>query len=168
MTDNCNIEQKQIYLRAYQDLSQLENDLKHLEEKTSHFQVSVLGSVAQFYGDKNIEISKDTNMIKAYWEDLLGERVNFGSFYNPESGSVFIAGALVTTFLHKINGKCLATLSSGPYGIFRGMGGSEAQATTYLKQLNSGQYLLILRGFEDKTQELDELLNNPIEYAKFK
>lgn len=162
MADNCNIEQKQIYFRAYQDLFQLENDLKHLEAKASHFQISVLGSVDQFYSDKNIEISKDTHMIKTYWKDLLEKTVNFGSFYNPESGSVFIVGALVTTFLHKINGKYLATLSSGPYGIFRGIGGSEVQATTYLKQLNSGQYLLILRGFEEKTQDLDGVINNPI------
>jgi hypothetical protein len=65
----------------------------------------------------------------------------------------------VTTFLHKINGKSLATLSSGPYGIFRGMGVTETQATNYLKLLNCGHYILIFRGYEDEMRSLETLIN---------
>lgn len=74
-------------------------------------QVSVLGKKDQFYFDKNMPISKDTDTIKRYWKDLLGTTVNFGSFYNIQIGTIFIVGFLVSTFLHKINGKSLATLS---------------------------------------------------------
>jgi len=155
--------QKQIYLKAYKNLTQLENALKKLkEEKASHFQVSILGKVSQFYNDKAIESSKDNDIIKSYWQNLLGKTVKFGSFYNSESRNVFITGALATTFLHKINGKSLATLSSGSYGIFRGIGVSEAQTTLYLKLLNSGNYLLILRGYDNEIPSLDTLPNKPI------
>lgn len=163
-SDNYNTRQKQIYFKAFQELPHLESALEQIKEKnTSEFQVTILGKVTQFYSDKDIEIPKNTSFIKAYWKDLLGKTVNFGQFYNPESGSIFIVGPLVSTFLQKINGKSLATLSSGPYGIFRGIGVTETQATTYLKLLDSGHYLLILRGFEDEIQKLDMILNRPIE-----
>ncbi len=153
-SSNYNIKQKQIYFNVYQDLSQLGNALKHLEEQRySQVQVTILGKSEQFYFDKNMPISKDTDTIKTYWKDLLGNTINFGTFYNSQTGAIFIVGSLVSTFLHKINGKYLVTLSSGPYGILRGIGASETQTTHYLKLLNSGDYLLILRGFEDKLQE---------------
>nr|WP_321230202.1 hypothetical protein [uncultured Psychroserpens sp.] len=144
-----NIKQKQIYFKAFPELSKLENALKQLKEQnTSLFQVSILGKISQFPNDKDIESFKDIAIIKSYWKNILGRTVNFGTFYNPESGFIFIVGPLVTTFLHKINGKSLATLSSGTYGIFRGIGVSDTQATTYLKLLSSGSYLLIFRGIK--------------------
>lgn len=54
-----------------------------------------------------------------------------------------------------MNGKSLATLSSGYFGVFREIGASETQARHLLKLLNSGDYLIIVRGFEDKLQDLD-------------
>lgn len=154
-SNNYNKKQKKFYFKAYEDLSQLENALNYLiEAGNSPFQVSILGKSALFYYDKDIETSKDATFIKAYWKDVLGKFVNFGNFYNPESGSVFIVGYLVPTFLHKINGKSLATLSSGPYGIFRGIGVSETQASNYLKLLNTGNYLLILRGNKNEVNFL--------------
>lgn len=146
ITGNYNKLEKQIHFKAYQELSKLENALEQLkEENVSTFQVSIMGKLTQFCNDKDIVFAKDTAIINSYWKGLLGKTVNFGTFYNPESGSVFIAGSLVTIFLHKINGKSLAALSSGTYGIFRGMGSSEALSAMNLKLLNSGSYLLILR-----------------------
>lgn len=159
-TGNYIPKQKQVYFKAYKEPSKLESALKYLkEENKSFFQISILGKVAQFSSDKGIEISNDSTITKAYWKDQLGKSVNFGTFYNTESGFVFIVGALVSIFLHQINGKPLATLSSGTYGIFRGIGASETQATTYLKLLNSGNYLLILRGADNEINALDRLYN---------
>lgn len=160
MSSTHSTKQKQVCFKAYKELEQLENALKHLkEENTPQIQVSVLGKVSQFHSDKDIESSQDETIIKLYWKDLSGKSVNFGIFYNPESGSVFIVGSLAAIFLHKINGKSLATLSSGPYGIFRGIGVTETKATNYLKLLNCGHYLLILRGNEDKIRSLETLIN---------
>lgn len=146
-TSNHNVMQKQTYFRAYPELSKLESALRNLKkENASVIQISILVKVTQFFDDKDIEYSKDTAIINSYWEDLFGKTVNFGTFCNQECGSVFIVGSLITIFLHKINGKSLAALSSGTYGIFRGIGGSEEQSTINLKSLNSGSYLLILRG----------------------
>jgi hypothetical protein len=159
-SEDYNRKQKQTYFKAYKNLLQLENALKRLklkEENASRFRVSFLGKASQFYSDKNLENSKEST-IKAYWKDLFGKTIEFGTFFNPQIGSVFIVGALVSAFLHKINGKSLATLSSGAYGIFRGIGASETEASDYLKLLNSGSYLLIVRGFENDLQDLDTKL----------
>lgn len=156
----ANYNTKQIYFKAYQHLSQLENALKYLNSEDScNFQISILGRTSQFYQDKDIEVAKDITLIKEHWKNLLGNSVNFGSFYNPQIGTVFIVGNLVSTFLHQINGKPLATLSSGSYGIFRGIGASEIEATNYIKLLNTGDFLLVFRGFEEELHNLDTLLN---------
>jgi hypothetical protein len=160
MSSTHSTKQKQVYFKAYKELEQLEKALKYLkEENTAQIQVSVLGKVSQFHSDRDIESFQDTTIMKSYWKDLSGKSVNFGIFYNPESGSVFIVGSLATIFLHKINRKSLATLSSGPYGIFRGIGVTETKATNYLKLLNCGHYLLILRGNEDKIRSLETFIN---------
>jgi hypothetical protein len=154
------IKQKQIYFKAYKHLSQLENALKQIkEEDTSNLQISILVKVDAFYLDTDNELPKDIKTIKRYWKKLLNQSINFGNFHNSETGNILIIGALAPVFLHKVNGKPLANLSSGPYGIFRGMGINETQATTYLKLLNSGNYLLILRGFDNELYNLENVLD---------
>lgn len=154
MPTNQNTKRKQVYLNSFKSLSQLESAVKRLKKDyTDDFQISILGKVAQFCNDKNIVVLKDISVLKTYWKDLMGTQ-KFGDFYSPEIGYVFIVGPLVSTFLHKINGKPLAALSSGSYGIFRGIGLSETQAASHMELLNTGHYLLILRGFEATIQEL--------------
>lgn len=159
-TENYNTKQKQVYFKAYKHLFLLENALKYIKEEDANFQISILGKVVHFYLDKDMEVSNNIDIIKKFWKDLLGKTINFGSFYNPEIGNVFIAGSLAPTFLHIINDKPLAALTSGPYGIFRGIGADETQAAAYLKLLNSGNYLLIFRGFKDELHNLDNMLRN--------
>ena len=149
---------KQIYFKVFKHLSQLENALKFIkEEATSNLQISILVKVDQFYLDTENELPKDTKAVKRHWKKILGEKMGFGGFHNPETGNIFIIGDLVSVFLHKVNGKPLANLSSGPYGVFRGMGVDEAQATAYLKLLNSGNYLLILRGSKNELHNLENI-----------
>src|SRR5690606_42050062 len=103
-SDNYNTRQRQVYFKAFQELPQLENVLEQIKEKNaSEFQMTILGKVIQFYSDKDMEIPENTSYIKAYWKDLLGKTVNFGQFYNPESGFIFIVVPLVSTFLQKLN-----------------------------------------------------------------
>ncbi|MDG1729470.1 MAG: hypothetical protein P8K68_07710 [Algibacter sp.] len=115
---NYNTEQKQIYFKAFQKLSQLEIAINHAKETdVSTTQISILGKVSQYYIDKEKELTEGIDVIKIYWEKIWGSKVRFGKFNNPEIGNIFIVGSLTSTFLHQVNGKSLATLSSGPYGI---------------------------------------------------
>lgn len=158
-TVSYNRNQKQIYFKAYTHLSLLENALRNIkEEDIKNFQISILGKVAQFHLDKNNEVPKDTDSLKLYWEKIYGNTTNFGSFNNPEIGNIFIVGALTSNFLYEVDGKALGMLSSGPYGILRGIGATESQAAAHLKVLNNGTYLLIFRGTETDLENYKRIL----------
>ena len=159
--ETYNTNQKQIYFKAYEHLNLLENDINLIKETVSNdLQISILGQISQFYIDKKIEISEDTDRVKLYWEKTLENEINFGEFYNPEIGNIYVLGNLAPTFLQNINNKTLGMLSAGPYGILRGIGASELQANAYLKQLKNGSYLLILRGLKDNLENLKEILED--------
>lgn len=160
-----NTDYKQIYFKAYQNLSQLEIALNRIEkEDTSKIQMSVLGKVSQYYLDKERDIPSGIDVIKIYWKKLWGNNPKFGRFYNPDIGNVFVVGGLASTFLHKVDGKSLATLSSGPYGILRGMGVNENLALSYLKILESGKYLLILRAYEVDFWDIEYILEDKLKH----
>ncbi len=150
---------KQIYFKAYEDLSLLETTLKFIKEQhQTDLQISILGKMAQFYRDKDISLLKEVDTIKIYWGEMLDNATAFGSVYNPEIGNLFIAGALTPTFLNKVDGKTLGMLSVGPHGILRGIGATEIQATECLNLLKNGNYLLILRGPEDQLENFKKIL----------
>ncbi len=157
--EKYNPQQKQIYFKAYDHLSLLEDALKNIKEQVStDFQISILGQVVQFYQDRGIEVLKDTDAIELYWKKTLDNTFAFGSLYNLEIGEVFIVGALASTFLYEVDGKTLGMLSVGPYGILRGMGASENQVVTHLKLLKEGSYLLIMRGIETELESYKRIL----------
>lgn len=150
-----NIIQKQIHFKPYQHLWQLEKRLlSFTSNKELHIEISILGKVIQYEKDQALNNPNGTNIIKPYWKTLLGDSISFGSFYNPEIGNVFIVGALAPTFLYKVNGKPLAMLSSGPYGIFRGLGLGEIDSSMYLKMLINGSYLLIIRASKNEIERI--------------
>ena len=154
---------KQIYFKAYEHLFQLEDDLKLIRDQNPiDSKISVLGKAAQFYIDKNIEVSKDTNAIKTYWKKVLGDTTDFGSFINPDLGHVFITGVLAPTFLYELDGKTLGMLSAGPYGILRGIGASEIEVTTHLKKLYNNNYLLIFRGSGNTLKNYKKILETKV------
>lgn len=150
---------KKIYFKGYEHLSILENTLEYIKEKSpTGLEISILGKMAQFYRDKEIVISQEVDTIRIYWEKTLNNINEFGSIYNPEIGNIFIAGSLTSTFLNKVDGRTLGMLSVGPYGIFRGIGATEKQATECLELFKRGRYLLILRGSQDKLENIKKIL----------
>lgn len=151
---------KQIHIKTFTDLSVLEDALTNIkEEDLINFQVSILGKVTQFYSDKDMKVSEDAEALKLYWEKVLGNNAEFGSFSNPEIGNVFVVGALASTFLYEVDDKTLlGMLSSGPYGILRGIGASESQVAAHLEMLNNDRYLLIFRGTQTDLRNYKRIL----------
>lgn len=99
-------------------------------------QLCVLGQLDKEYISNNKEIIESKKVLKAYWNSSLGENSNFGLFSNPKMGTLFIAGALVSQFLHDIDGKVLGEMLSGSYGILRGLGMTENDTSVFIKDLN--------------------------------
>ena len=96
--------------------------------------------------------------LKEYWKGSLGDSSEFALFCNPEIGTLFIAGSLVSQFIHDMDGKMLGEMTSGPYGILRGLGITKKDSALFLKALNDGSLLLILRAYDYELKRMEALL----------
>lgn len=140
--------QKHFLIHSYQHLWQLEEAIQEINKKgTTQLQLSVLGKLTNDCISNHKEALKAKAELKRYWKGTLGIASDFGLFCNPEIGTLFIAGTLVSQFLSNLNGKALGEMASGPYGILRGLGISKNSAATFIEALNERHYLLIIRGY---------------------
>ena len=159
-TKNPNIEQKQIFFKVYQNLLQLENAIQIIKEKDSNskLQISILVKITKNNSTKE-KISKATiDVMKMDCEKILGDTVAFGSFYDSNIGEVFIVGALAPIFLYKIGGKVLAEMSTGIYGVLRGLGASRIDTEVFLKHINTRSCILIMRGYDYDFELVEDVL----------
>ena len=146
-------------VKAYHYLWQLEQGVEAiLKHGSDRLKLSVLGKMAEdcIATDKKKMHAKQE--LKEYWKRSLGADTDFGLFCNPEIGTLFIAGRLASQFLHDLDGRALGALSSGPYGILRGLGINESKAKKYINKLNKGWYLLLIRGQSFELDLLEDVL----------
>ncbi|TLP74267.1 hypothetical protein [Maribacter sp. ACAM166] len=121
-------------------------------------QISVLGKIDDsLVEDNSISRSKQKEF-KEFWRQLLGSPADFGFFFNPEIGTIFIVGSLVSTFLQDVEGTKLGAMSVGPYGILRGLGIEPEHASSHIKILGKGGFILIIRGYDQDLLKLEEAL----------
>src|SRR5680860_567388 len=148
VSDPTRTEQKSILLKAYAEQCQLERAIAViLENRPADTQLSLLGKLDDpLSEDRRSSLYRKEN-VKNYWLRLLGDTEDFGFFSNPEIGTIFIVGPLVSTFLHDVEGTKLAELSAGPYGILRGLGVASDPARAHIKSLIDGGFILIMRGY---------------------
>ncbi|KGL64296.1 hypothetical protein [Polaribacter sp. Hel1_85] len=158
-TKTQEIKQKQVFLKSYPRFKEIEEALKILKkDKESNLQVSILGKVAKKKpGDlQNLIIQE--NAIKTRCEKLCEYPIEFKVLSNPEIGTIFITEFLAPIFLQKVGRKTIGALSTGPYGILRGLGIDEVRAILYLKALHKGDFLLILRGYKNELNQIEDNL----------
>lgn len=120
----------------------------------------MVGKFSRLCFERNNEFQNNVDTVKRYWNKLLKNDHDFGTFENSEIGSIFIAGTLAPIFLREINGKILGTLSVGPYAIIMGMGATEIQSKAFISSLNNDNYLLLFRGSESELVKYEDILKN--------
>lgn len=141
--------EKPIVFRSFKNLTQIGRALKGIPKiHDPKVQVSILGKFPELYSEDMKSWETINLKMRVYLKKLLGADIQYGGFDNPEIGFVFVAGPLTSIFLNKINGKSLGNMSTGIYGILRGLGADTYQAKNYLKTLSNNEFLLIIRGFE--------------------
>lgn len=164
-TSDINTIQRRVYFKSYENIEQIEKVLKPVTEfNDSKIQLSVLGKFPKINFDDTIQRKAIIKNMEIYWNELLGVPTQFGTFDNPEIGSVFVVGPLTSIFLNKINGKNLGDMSTGIYGILRGLGADSYRAKNYIKGLSNEEYLLIMRGFGSIWDDFDSALKKMIEH----
>ena len=148
-------------IKSYRNLPQLKEAILELSNATSvKPNISVLGKLGSDCIVKNKQTKLAKTELKRIFKGVLGAKTDFAIFCNPEIGTLFITGSLVSQFLNDMNGTVLGEIPSGPYGILRGLGITENNASKYLKDLNKKSFLLILRGYDDELNIIEELLKN--------
>jgi hypothetical protein len=154
------IAEKKIIVKAYDTISQIGVVIPIIFKNNTHFQVSILGKITTNKKTTKVALDKTIIEIKQELTTVLGKKLQFGYFFNPEIGSLFIAGHLTPTFLTKVDERELASLPEGLSGIFRGMGIDKEEINSYLAALKNDKYCLIVRGESSLLTEVESLLNS--------
>lgn len=151
--------EKRVFVKSYPEFLYVEKAVKILKHnKGNNLQVSILGTFAEESIDDEKNLVNEKDVMEKRCKTLFGFPIDFGTLSNPEIGTIFISGFLVHTFLQKVERKTIGSMSTGPYGILRGLGIDRERTAFYIKALQQGNYLLILRGFENELNQLEDNL----------
>lgn len=150
---------RRFLIKDFHKMREMEKSIKIVRKQSKDtLQLSVLGKLEDDCLSPGKKLNGSKENIKEYWKGLLGAETDFGLFSNPEVGTVFVCGPLVSLFLHDLYGKALGEMTAGPYGILRGLGISEKDVTYYLKKLIDCHYLLLIRGKEKELEDIENWL----------
>lgn len=153
--------EKSVFIKSYPEFLLVEKAVKVIHQnKSSHLQISILGKITEHHkvDEKKLSIAKD--IIEAKCKSLFEFPIDFGVLTNPKIGNIFIAGFLVRTFLQEVEKETIGSLSTGPYGILRGLGIDKDRTTYYIKALQKSNYILILRGYANEMNQFIDILDN--------
>ena len=132
-----------VFSKMIAQLSEVERVVDRTNKDDSDTQLTFLFKLGKHCFGEDRKIEGQSRRLKNYWKKLLGPTIDFGSFYNRDIGTIFIAGPLSEIFLQDVDGKKLGAFTEGPYGILRGLGLNHVKASVAIKKLNEGQYLLL-------------------------
>ena len=149
---------KHVFSKIYLDSFHILEAEEIITNESADYELSILGKTnilnsAQNKGQINTGIA-----IKDHLSKITKVVMECDYFCNPEIGYVFVIGPLTSIFLNDLEGKTLGAISAGPYGILRGLGISPKEATAHIEALKKDGYLLIVRGYDDDLDILDNIL----------
>ncbi|RPD98733.1 hypothetical protein EGM88_05965 [Aureibaculum marinum] len=143
-------DKKLVFIINFEQLIDIKNTIKNILNNKLDLQLSVLGKI------NNNDHCKET--LENEWKKVFGKNSGFRILSSQEIGTFFIAGSLTELFLYKIDGKPLGEMTTGLYGILRGLGFNKNKVELFLNDLRSNQYLLILRGHNLQINKIQNLL----------
>jgi hypothetical protein len=151
-------QQKVTFIKDYSDFSQTEKALLDLtNDKSFNSQFSIIGKLS----DENYPTKRFTSgrfLIEDRLIKMLGASVTYGKVVNSEIGTLIVIGFLASYFLQEVEGKTLGSLSEGPYGIIRGLGFSNEETAYFIKAVDAGHFLLLIRDYQHVLNKLKKTL----------
>lgn len=149
---------KHVFSRIYFDPLQLMETVEITINESADYELSILGKTKNLLSIPNKDSISNGIAIKTHAQEIVKVGKKFNFFFNPEIGDIFITGPLSSIFLNDLEGKYLGALSTGPFGILRGLGISRNKAIDHLTALKNGGYLIIIRGHDHDLDILERLL----------
>jgi len=153
--------EKQVFIKSYPEFLLVEKAVKVIHQnKNTHLQISILGKIIKHNKVDEKKHSEAKEILEAKCKSLFKFPIDFGMLTNPKIGNIFIAGFLVGTFLQEVEKETIGSLSTGPYGILRGLGIDKDCTTYYIRALQKGSYILIVRGYANEINQFIDILND--------
>ncbi len=149
---------KHVFSKIYLDSFHILEAAEIITNEFADYELSILGKTSIDNSAQNKDQINTELAIKDHTSKLSKVNLKCDYFYNPEIGYIFVTGPLTSIFLNDLEGKTLGAISAGPYGILRGLGISKNEATAHIKALKKGGYLMIVRGYDDDLDILENLL----------
>ncbi|SDS24127.1 hypothetical protein SAMN05216503_2425 [Polaribacter sp. KT25b] len=152
---------KEVILKSYPEFQQIEKAVNILKKlKNNNLQVTIIGKLdEENLDDKLNEINLEKSMEKKCLA-LFEPPLDFGILSNPNIGTIFIAGFLVSMFLQEVEHKKIGVMLTGPFGILRGLGINKERTSFYLEALHRGNYLFIVRGYDTEINQIKRKLSS--------
>ena len=149
---------KHVFSKIYFDSIRILEAAEIITNESADYELSILGKTNILNSDQNKGQINTGIAIKDHLSKITKVAMECDYFFNPEIGYIFIIGPLSSIFLDDLEGKSLGTISAGPYGILRGLGISQMEASAHLKGLKKGGYLLIARGYNNDIDTLENVM----------
>lgn len=143
-TKSIKKEEPHVFFYTMAQLSYVEKWVDFLTKNGLDSHLTIMFKLGQQYLD-DLSAADLKLKLENYWKKILGPLTEFGLFYNPDIGTVFITGPYTGLFVQEVNGKELGALPEGLYGILRGLGLNSKETSNTLEKLAEGQYLILGR-----------------------
>lgn len=158
---NFNTVQKRVYLKVYQQYSQLEKAIKLAEKKgispSNSTIVKRLSLISLVDSQANLN---ELEKLEFQYERIVGAPVKTGIINSQEFGLIFIAGKLTSMFLCEVKGKPIGEMSTGIYGVLSGLGVTKAKLDLQLDAFQENSFILIVREEESILINFESSLQN--------
>lgn len=162
-----------IFFKVFELFSQIENTLKTAESlgiPNSEFSVlKILDTTLPYQSKQWFDMMGQQELDS---NKLLGTGASLGIFKSQEYGLILISGSLASLFLYNVEGKALGELSTGIYGVFRGLGITQESLDLQLNVFKQDSYMLVARTDENLLTKLESLLldfdKNSFQNSNFK
>ncbi len=164
---NFNKVQKRIFLKVFEQFSELEktmNKLKIQGISTENLTILKKMDLALIYASQT---QPEIEKLEFQYENIFEAPVKTGIIKSQEFGTIFIGGNLTSIFLYEVKGKPIGEMSTGIYGVLRGLGATRANLNLQLNSFQKQPFMLIVRAEESLVAKLEESFENVQEEPSF-
>ncbi len=165
---NFNTVQKRVYLKVFKQFSQLEKAIQFAKNQGIFLtNLTIVKRLSLMYLLDSKAGVLELEKLKFQCERIVRVPIKSGIIISQEFGTIFIAGKLTPMFLYEVKGKPIGEMSTGIYGVLRGLGVTQANLDLQLDAFKRDSFMLIVREEESLLINFEGSLRNLQEESSF-
>lgn len=164
---NLNKVQKHIFLKVFKQFSQLEKTINSIKIQGISMENLTILKKLNLALANGLQTQPEIEKLEFKCEIIFEAPVKTGIIKSQEFGTIFIGGNLTSIFLYEVKGKPIGEMSTGIYGVLRGLGATGANLNLQLNSFQKQPFMLIVRAEESLVAKLEESFENVQEEPSF-